>query len=157
MIVQTLEEFDRLQESKWTQQRDGRPPTKARKLSPKDGNIKWTAWTAEAVFGRWRALPAKTYSFFRGRAVKLGGFRLVDNVPAHVAALCEVAPGSICWDKESKAMLVKCSAGWVAIKEAHIVGKRHGSSEDFVNGYGLQQFKADNRFVYEDREASTKK
>lgn len=143
----------------WSQTGEGQLPSKAPKLLASDGNVRWSDWTAMEVYGHYRALPGRMYSFMDGKCVKLtkmnrmANYELADDHPLQTDEN-EFAPGYAHWDTRHKVLFVKCKRGWVVCEELHVVGKRPGSAADFANAFGLRKGEPKS-FEYIDRDANT--
>lgn len=133
----------------------GEGATRAPKIYPEAGLIRWDDPAASSVEGlrrRHRAFDDSfgIYSHFTfGKPVgQPKRIRLLDvtTTPADTAALGALAselgatpppPGTLVYDKPSSSLLLRASDGWLRVGRVHIEHKTPVTGKEFANGYKI--------------------
>lgn len=162
-LLGVLARLPAAQASAWRQ--DDADATRAPKLRPADGLVRWddaSACSVEALLRRWRALDATSYGLHTHAAFGGGGkpaaaagaapppkrVRLLEltrlqqaALPAAVAAAALAAPppppGTLVYDKPSGVLAVRASDGWLRLGRLHVETRAPLSGREFANGYRI--------------------
>ncbi|XP_056605399.1 methionyl-tRNA formyltransferase, mitochondrial isoform X1 [Triplophysa dalaica] len=109
--------------------------TFAPKISPRMAWIIWEDYSCDHIDRLFHAIgsrfPLKT--MWMGNPVKLLDFIGKCNVMFPAAPYLTAVPGSVLYQKESSALLVRCKDGWVGFRSVKF--KKKLSAADFFNGY----------------------
>jgi len=140
MLLETLNNFDELS-AKAVPQPDVKLPY-AKKFKTSDANIKWADWTALQVYGRWRSMPRKAYTFCQNKCVKLVKMVYPQALPQSIIEKeksRDFEAGYLIYDKPSKLIFVKCKEGWIGVQSLHLATRAIGRADAFANGFQLRQ------------------
>lgn len=109
--------------------------TFAPKINPRMAWIIWEEYSCDHIDRLFRAIgsrfPLKT--MWMGNPIKLLDFIGKCNVMFPAAPYLTAVPGSVLYQKESNALLVRCKDGWVGFRSVKF--KKKLSAADFFNGY----------------------
>ena len=145
-LMHVLANYERCRANATQQSEQG--ATKAPKLRPSDGLIRWddpTACTAECLMRRFRAFDNSfgVYSHIT--------FGKPEGVPKRVRLL-ELSPlsepaapayksgstaGSLVYDKKAGLLALRASDGWLAVGRLHVEARSPLSVKEFANGYKI--------------------
>jgi methionyl-tRNA formyltransferase len=151
-LLDVLARLPAAQAAAWRQ--DDAAATRAPKLQPGDGLVRWddpARCSVEALLRAWRALDATAFGLHthvtfgrpagapkKVRLLELG--RLPPTAAALPAAVAAVdaappPPGGLVFDKPTGVLAVRASDGWLALGRLHVETRAPLSAREFANGY----------------------
>ncbi|XP_062379931.1 methionyl-tRNA formyltransferase, mitochondrial [Sardina pilchardus] len=131
MLMDTLENLpERISERK-EQAKEG--ATFAPKISVSMSWLVWEDQTCDQIDRLYRAIGSRIplRTLWMGKTVKLLDF--VGQCNISLSGFQSSVPGSICFQKESNSLAVRCKDGWVGFRTVKL--KKRLSAADFYNGY----------------------
>ncbi|XP_063046674.1 methionyl-tRNA formyltransferase, mitochondrial [Engraulis encrasicolus] len=113
-------------------------------------SMSWLVWedqTCDQINRLYRAIGSRIplRTMWMGRTVKL--LDHVGKCNISLAGSPSSVPGSICFQKETNTLAVRCQDGWVGFKTVKL--KKRLSAADFYNGYLHQNILAKSRMATE--------